>query len=52
MRRRPSNTLIHLVGRTVGFACFILLFRFTQEELAYDTFHPERDRVTLYLNQF
>lgn len=45
MRRKPSHTLIHLIGLTVGFACVILIFRFAQDERSFDAFHPERERL-------
>lgn len=45
LRRKPLHTLINLTGLTVGLACFILIFRFAQEELSYDRFHEHRDRI-------
>ncbi|MGD8748633.1 MAG: ABC transporter permease [Balneolaceae bacterium] len=38
-------SLVNIVGLTIGFACFILLSLFVMDELSFDTFHKDSDRM-------
>ncbi len=43
--RHRSYTLINMLGLTVAMACCILISLYIREELSYDTFHENSDRI-------
>ena len=45
LKRDRSNTLINLLGLTIGITCFILLGLYVRQELSYDQFHSGKDRI-------
>ncbi len=45
IRRYKGYSLINIAGLTVGMACFILIFLWVYDELHYDTYHPNSDRL-------
>ena len=45
LRRRPGYAALNLIGLAVGMACCLLIGLYVQNELGYDRFHPESDRI-------
>ncbi len=45
LKRDSSNSLINLLGLTIGITCFILLGLYVKQEVSYDHFHSEKDRI-------
>lgn len=45
LRRDWSNTVINLVGLTIGITCFLLLGLYVKQELSFDHFHAKKDRI-------
>jgi putative ABC transport system permease protein len=45
LRRRRGYTVIHVAGLGVGLACCFLIALFVREELSYDRFHEDADRI-------
>ncbi len=45
LKRRPGYAAINLIGLAVGMAVCLLIVRYVQEELSYDDFHPNADRI-------
>jgi putative ABC transport system permease protein len=45
IRRYKGYSLINIAGLTVGMACFILIFLWVYDELNYDTYHTNSDRL-------
>ncbi|MDW3193696.1 MAG: ABC transporter permease [Cytophagales bacterium] len=45
LKRDRSNSLINLLGLTIGISCFILLGLYVKQELSYDHFHSKKDRI-------
>ncbi|MDL5047993.1 ABC transporter permease [Oscillatoria amoena NRMC-F 0135] len=43
--KNRTFTLINLAGLTLGFLCFTLLSLYLHDELNFDTFHPDADRI-------
>lgn len=43
--RRKGYTSINLIGLSVGIACFILIALFVRDELSFDQFHDDSDRI-------
>lgn len=43
--RRPGYSALHLIGLSVGLACVLLIGLFVRDELSYDRFHPDADRI-------
>jgi len=48
--RQKGYSFINIVGLTVGMACFILIGLWVQDELSYDRFHENKDRIFRILN--
>jgi len=44
-RRRKGYSLLNISGLALGMACAILIFLWVSDELSYDRFHPNADRV-------
>ncbi|HMB92617.1 MAG TPA: permease prefix domain 2-containing transporter, partial [Rhodothermales bacterium] len=45
LRRQPGYAFINIGGLAVGLAICLLILLYVQDELAFDTFHPEADRI-------
>jgi putative ABC transport system permease protein len=45
LRRRPGYAVLNLIGLAVGMACCLLIGLYVQNELSYDRFHPDADRI-------
>lgn len=45
LQRQPGFTFINIVGLSAGLTCFTLIALWVHDELSYDTFHPQADRV-------
>ena len=45
LRRHKGYAFINVFGLALGLACCLLVVLFIQDELAYDRFHEEGDRV-------
>lgn len=43
--RNLSATLINVIGLSIGLACFALIFVYVQNELSYDTFHNDYEKI-------
>lgn len=43
--KHKSQSIIAIVGLSIGLMCAILMFLFVREELRYDRFHPDSDRL-------
>ncbi|HEX9654708.1 MAG TPA: ABC transporter permease [bacterium] len=43
--KHKGYSLINVLGLAIGMTCCLLIFLFVQDELAFDTFHPDRDRI-------
>ncbi|MEM8895338.1 MAG: ABC transporter permease [Bacteroidota bacterium] len=44
MQHKPM-LLINLTGLALGFACVLLIYRYVEYEMSYDTMHPSKDQV-------
>ena len=40
-----SATLINIIGLSIGLACFAMIFVYVQNELSYDTFHNDYEKI-------
>ncbi|MEQ9301864.1 MAG: ABC transporter permease [Cyclobacteriaceae bacterium] len=40
-----TNSAINLLGLTIGISCFLLLGLYVKQELSYDDFHTQKDRI-------
>ncbi len=45
LRKQPGYTFINVTGLAVGIACCILIVLFVRDELSYDRFHADADRI-------
>ena len=45
LRKRVGPTLINVFGLATGLAACLLIGLWVEQELSYDTFHPEADRI-------
>lgn len=45
MVRNKIYTSVNLLGLAIGIACTVLISLYTLDELSYDRFHPEADRI-------
>ncbi len=43
--KQRVHSLINIVGLAMGMACALLIFLFVEDELSYDTFHENADRI-------
>jgi len=50
-RKQRSYALLNLAGLSLGLTCCLLIALYVQDELGYDRFHPQADRIVL-LQQF
>ena len=49
--RHKTYTLINVLGLAIGMTCVILIALFIQDELSYDTFHQNADRIYRVLRE-
>lgn len=45
IKRHKSYSFINILGLSIGLACCILIFLWIKDELSYDRFHPNADRI-------
>ena len=45
LRAKKGYAFLNITGLAVGMASFFLISLFIQDELSYDTFHPDADRI-------
>ena len=45
LRRHPGYTLLNVTGLAIGIACCLLIVLFVREEVSYDRFHENADRI-------
>jgi len=45
LRRNPAYTALNVIGLAVGMATCLLITLYVSEELGYDRFHPNADRI-------
>jgi len=45
MCRRKGYTFINIIGLALGVACFVLIGLYVQDELSYDRYHTQADRI-------
>jgi len=45
LRRNASTSSLNILGLAVGSAAAILIFLWVDNELTYDSYHPEKDRI-------
>lgn len=51
LRKQRLYALVNILGLTIGLACFVLILRYVQFELSYDTFHEKGDRIYRVVKQ-
>ena len=52
IKRRKVYSFINILGLTIGMACFILIGLWVKDELSFDHFHQNKDRIYRILNRF
>ncbi len=45
MSRQRGFSIINIAGLTIGITCSLLIILYIHDELAYDKFHPDADRI-------
>lgn len=45
LKRSPGYALINITGLAIGIACCVLILMYVRDELSYDRFHTEADRI-------
>lgn len=45
LRRNPGFTILNISGLAIGIACTLLLSLYIKQELSYDQFHEDADRI-------
>jgi putative ABC transport system permease protein len=43
--KNRTFSMINLFGLTLGFACFLLIAMYVQDELSFDAFHSDADPI-------
>ncbi len=51
IRRQKAFSIINITGLAIGMACCILILLWVQDELDYDTFHSEENRIYRLIKQ-
>jgi putative ABC transport system permease protein len=51
IKRRKVYSFINILGLTIGIACFILIGLWVKDELSFDRFHQNKDRIYRILNR-
>lgn len=52
IRRRKVYSFINIMGLALGLACFILIGLWVKDELGFDRFHENKDRIFRIFNRF
>lgn len=52
IRRKKIYSFINIMGLALGLACFILIGLWVKDELSFDQFHENKDRIFRVLNRF
>jgi len=52
MMRNKLVTFLNIIGLTVGLACVILFFNWVMDEVSYDRFHENKDRIFNILTSY
>lgn len=47
VRRRPLYTALNIAGLAIGMTACLLIGLYVDDELRYDTFHAEADRIAV-----
>ncbi|MCI0692125.1 ABC transporter permease [candidate division KSB1 bacterium] len=50
--KHKAFSAINLFGLAVGIACFVVIMLYVQDELAYDSFHADADRIYRVVKDF
>ena len=50
--RQKVYSLLNVSGLSIGLACFILILLYVRDELSYDRFHPNAERVYRVIEHF
>ena len=50
-KKHKGYSFINLAGLTIGMTCFLLILLWVQNELSYDRFHENKDRIYRILNK-
>ena len=48
LARNPLSTFINVIGLSIGFAVFFILWQYSQAELKSDQFHPGFERIVRF----
>ncbi len=51
IRRRKVYAFINILGLSIGLACFMLIGLWVEDELSFDRFHENKDRIFRVLNR-
>lgn len=51
LRRQKINSVINIIGLSVGIGCFVILSLFVQDELSFDRFHEKSERMVRLLSR-
>lgn len=51
IKRRKVYSFINILGLTIGMACFFLIGLWVKDELSFDRFHVNKDRIYRVLNR-
>ncbi|MBN1940304.1 MAG: ABC transporter permease [Candidatus Aminicenantes bacterium] len=51
LRRHKGHSFINIAGLTMGLACFLLISLWVADELSFDRFHQNKDRIFRVLNK-
>jgi putative ABC transport system permease protein len=43
--RHKGYTIINILGLAIGMACCLLILMYVQDEMSYDKFHDDGDRI-------
>jgi putative ABC transport system permease protein len=52
IKKYKTYSFINITGLAIGMACVILILLFIQDELSYDTFHENADRIYRVVDSF
>ncbi len=44
-RKHPGSTFFNLLSLTLGIGCFLFIFIYIQQEMTFDTFHEDHERI-------
>ncbi|CAN0168448.1 unnamed protein product [Laminaria digitata] len=51
LRKQKGYAFINIIGLAAGLTCFILIIFFVKQELSYDNFHTNSERIYRVINQ-